>query len=85
VPFWQHNLQDGLLMQRLAVHTHLITSWYAARLMVERRRGLIIEVTDGITGRYRESLYYDLAKASVIRLALAQAEELRLLMSQRLL
>ncbi|HSD57679.1 MAG TPA: SDR family oxidoreductase [Methanotrichaceae archaeon] len=77
MPFWRHDLQNGLTMQRLAVHTHLITSWYAAPLMVERGRGLIIEVTDGITERYRGSLFYDLAKASVNRLALAQAEDLR--------
>ncbi|MGZ6317351.1 MAG: SDR family oxidoreductase [Anaerolineales bacterium] len=77
IPFWQHDLEAGLLMQRNAVHSHMITSWYAAPLMVERRTGLIVEVTDGITPRYRGSLYYDLAKASVIRLALAQAEELR--------
>ncbi len=77
VPFWQHDLEAGLLMQANAVHSHMITSWYAAPLMVARRTGLIIEVTDGITPRYRGSLYYDLAKASVIRLALAQAEELR--------
>ena len=77
VPFWQHDLQAGLLMQRNAVHSHLITSWYAAPLMIARRSGLIIEVTDGITDRYRGSLFYDLAKASVMRLALAQAQELR--------
>jgi NAD(P)-dependent dehydrogenase (short-subunit alcohol dehydrogenase family) len=77
IPFWRHDLQNGLEMQRLAIHTHLITSWYAAPLMVERGRGLIIEVTDGITERYRGSLFYDLAKASVTRLALAQAEDLR--------
>ncbi|MHB1629136.1 MAG: SDR family oxidoreductase [Bacilli bacterium] len=77
VPFWQHSLEDGLLMQRTAVHSHLITSWFAAPLMVENRTGFIVEVTDGITDRYRGSLFYDLAKASVIRLALAQAEDLR--------
>jgi NAD(P)-dependent dehydrogenase (short-subunit alcohol dehydrogenase family) len=77
VPFWQHSLEQGLAMQATAVHSHLITSWHAAPLMVERRAGLIIEVTDGITHRYRESLFYDLVKASVIRLALAQAHELR--------
>jgi len=77
VPFWEHDLAAGLQMQRNAVHSHLITSWYAVPLMLERRSGLIIGVTDGITDGYRGSLFYDLAKASVIRLALAQAEELR--------
>jgi len=77
VPFWQHDLQNGLLIQSQAVHTHLITSWHAAPLMVKRGRGLILEITDGITSRYRGSLFYDLAKSSVNRLALSQAEELR--------
>jgi NAD(P)-dependent dehydrogenase (short-subunit alcohol dehydrogenase family) len=77
VKFWEHDLEAGLLMQHNAVHSHLITSWYAAPLMVARKSGLIVEVTDGINERYRGSLFYDLAKASVIRLAMAQAEELR--------
>ncbi len=77
VPFWEHSLENGLLMQRLAIHTHIITSWYAAPLMVARKSGLIIEITDGVESGYRGSLFYDLAKSSVIRLALAQAEDLR--------
>lgn len=76
-PFWRHDLDNGLLMQRLAVHTHIITSHFAAPLMIRTGRGLIVEVTDGVEPDYRGSLFYDLAKASVIRLALAQSEELR--------
>jgi NAD(P)-dependent dehydrogenase (short-subunit alcohol dehydrogenase family) len=44
--------------------------------MVARGRGLVVEVTDGDRDDYRGSLFYDLVKASVIRLARAQAEEL---------
>jgi NAD(P)-dependent dehydrogenase (short-subunit alcohol dehydrogenase family) len=77
VPFWQHDLSHGLILQRNAVSSHIITSWYVAPLMVKRHSGLIIEVTDGITGGYRGSFFYDLAKASVNRLALAQAHELK--------
>jgi NAD(P)-dependent dehydrogenase (short-subunit alcohol dehydrogenase family) len=76
-PFWEHPLDDGLRMQQLAVWTHVITSWHAAPLMVARRRGLVVEVTDGVSPDYRGSFFYDLAKSSVIRLALAQAQELR--------
>ena len=76
-PFWEHDLAKGLRMQELAVTTHLITSHFAAPLMVARGGGLIVEVTDGDTDGYRGSLFYDLAKASVIRLAVAQAEDLR--------
>jgi len=76
-PFWEHSLNDGLSLLRQAVETHIITSHYAAPLMVRRSSGLVLEITDGVGAGYRGNLFYDLAKASVIRLALAQAEELR--------
>jgi NAD(P)-dependent dehydrogenase (short-subunit alcohol dehydrogenase family) len=75
--FWEHDLDNGLRLLRGAIETHIITSWHAAPLMTRTPGGLIVEVTDGTETRYRGSLFYDLAKASVIRLALAQAEELR--------
>lgn len=64
-------------MQERAVTTHMITSYYGVPLMVENGRGLVIEVTDGSTYRYRGNLYYSLAKISAIHLAAAMAEELR--------
>jgi NAD(P)-dependent dehydrogenase (short-subunit alcohol dehydrogenase family) len=76
-PFWEQSLEKGLLMQQRAVHTHIITSYYGAPLMVARKQGLIIEITDGDTLDYRGNLFYDLAKVSTIRLALAMSEELR--------
>ena len=76
-PFWEHDLDAGLEMQRLGLHTHLITSWHAAPLMVARGRGLIVEIGDGIAPGYRGSLFYDLVKASVLRIAIAQAADLR--------
>lgn len=77
VTFWEHPLEEGLLMQRLGVHTHLITSWFAAPLMAARATGLIVEITDGASPGYRGNLFYDLAKAGVIRLALAEGADLR--------
>lgn len=76
-PFWELSIEKGLLMQQRGVYTHLITSRYGAPLMVERGQGLIVEITDGDTYGYRGTLFYDLAKLSVIRLAYAMAEELR--------
>jgi NAD(P)-dependent dehydrogenase (short-subunit alcohol dehydrogenase family) len=76
-PFWELDLAKGLLMQQRAVHSHIITARHAAPLLVARGRGLIVEITDGDTPAYRGNLFYDLAKASAIRLALGMAEELR--------
>ncbi|MFG2487688.1 MULTISPECIES: SDR family oxidoreductase [Streptomyces] len=76
-PLWEQDLDQGLRLLRRAVETHVITSRYALPLMVARRSGLVVEVTDGNTARYRGSFFYDLAKSAVIRLAVAQAAELR--------
>ncbi|MFC9324273.1 SDR family oxidoreductase [Kitasatospora sp. NPDC057015] len=76
-PLWEQDLETGLRLLRQAVETHVITSRYALPLMVARGSGLVVEVTDGNTARYRGSFFYDLAKSSVIRLAVAQAAELK--------
>lgn len=76
-PFWEHDLQAGLQMQRQAVTSHIITARAAAPLMVARQSGLIIEVTDGDDYRYRGSLFYSLAKISAIHLAAAMAADLK--------
>lgn len=79
-PVWEHSLDKGLRMLRLAIDTHVITSHFALPLMIKRPGGLVVEMTDGTAAynqmNYRVSLFYDLAKVSVIRMAWAQAQEL---------
>jgi NAD(P)-dependent dehydrogenase (short-subunit alcohol dehydrogenase family) len=81
VPVWEHSLERGLRMLRLAIDTHIITSHFALPLLIKNPGGLIVEMTDGTAdynnANYRLSLFYDLAKTSVIRMAWAQAQELR--------
>jgi NAD(P)-dependent dehydrogenase (short-subunit alcohol dehydrogenase family) len=79
-PIWQHDLDKGLRILRLAIDTHLITSHHLLPLLVDRPGGLVVEVTDGTVAynasRYRISVYYDLAKVAVNRLAFSQGHEL---------
>ncbi len=75
--FWELSVDQGLRMQQLGLHTHMITSRWAAPLMVAQGHGLIIEITDGDTWDYRGSFFYDLAKISVMRIAHTMAQELR--------
>lgn len=76
--FWEHSLENGLLAQQAGVHSHIITSHYAAQLMVKRRQGLIVEVNDGNKMAYNNcGLFYSLTKTSAILLAHFMAEELR--------
>src|SRR3954451_10727520 len=79
-PLWEHDLDKGLRILRLAVDTHLITSHFMLPLLIRRPGGLVVEMTDGTRDynatHYRISAFYDLAKTAVLRLAFAQAEEL---------
>ena len=81
VPLWQQSLEKGLRMLRLAIDTHIVTSHFALPLLIKNPGGLVVEMTDGTAEynetNYRVSLFYDLAKTSVIRMAWAQAQELR--------
>ncbi|MGH3981851.1 MAG: SDR family oxidoreductase [Pseudonocardiaceae bacterium] len=80
-PVWEHSLNKGLRLLRLAVDTHIVTSHFALPLLIRKPGGLLVEITDG-TAEYNTNyrgtvgLYYDLAKVSAIRLALVQADEL---------
>jgi NAD(P)-dependent dehydrogenase (short-subunit alcohol dehydrogenase family) len=47
--FWQTDLQHGADALRQSLLSHLITAKHAAPLMIKRRRGLIVEVTEGDT------------------------------------
>ncbi|MBZ5617164.1 MAG: SDR family NAD(P)-dependent oxidoreductase [Acidobacteriia bacterium] len=75
-PFWKLDLEKGFWMLRNGFNSHIVTCRYAAPLMIERRGGLIVEVGDGDTLDYRATLFYDLVKISVSRLAFAMAEDL---------
>ena len=81
VPVWEHSLEKGLHLLRLAIDTHIITSHFALPLLIKNPGGLLVEMTDGTAeynnANYRLSLFYDLAKTSVIRMAWAQAKELQ--------
>jgi NAD(P)-dependent dehydrogenase (short-subunit alcohol dehydrogenase family) len=77
-PVWEHDLDNGLRLLRLALDTHLITSHYALPKL--RPGGLVVEMTDGTADynatHYRVNLFYDLAKNAVVRMAWALAHEL---------
>jgi NAD(P)-dependent dehydrogenase (short-subunit alcohol dehydrogenase family) len=80
-PVWEHDLENGLRLLRLAIDTHLITSHHALPLLIRNPGGLVVEVTDGTAAynadHYRVNAFYDIAKTSVIRFAWGQAQELK--------
>jgi NAD(P)-dependent dehydrogenase (short-subunit alcohol dehydrogenase family) len=80
-PIWEHDLDKGLRILRLAIDTHLTTSHYLLELLIDEPGGLLVEVTDGTVeynaSHYRLSVFYDLAKVAVNRLAFSQGHELK--------
>jgi NAD(P)-dependent dehydrogenase (short-subunit alcohol dehydrogenase family) len=79
-PVWEQPLDAGRRLLRLAVDTHIITSHFAMPLLIREPGGLVVEMGDGTTAyndeNYRLSVFYDLAKVSVNRLAFVWAHEL---------
>lgn len=75
-PIWEADVGQGFAFLDTAVRTHILTNRHGVPLMIEQGSGLIIEITDGDHGGYRGSLFYDLVKNQVIRLAYALSVEL---------
>lgn len=79
-PLWEHDLDKGMRILRLGIDTHLTTSHFLLPLLIARRGGLLVEVTDGTWAynaeHYRISVFYDLVKVAINRLAYSQGHEL---------
>jgi len=77
-PFWRHPPAHWDSMMDRGVRCHLLASRAAAPIMAAQQHGLIVATTFWDRDRYlKGNLYYDLAKASITRLAFGVAEELR--------
>src|SRR4051795_3608888 len=55
-PLWEHDLDRGLRLLRLAIDTHLIPSHHALPLLIRNAGGLVVEVSDG-TADYNADHY----------------------------
>lgn len=77
-PFWERPMSNWDAMMDRGVRNHLLASCHAAPWFVEQGHGLIVTTTFWDRDRYMAgNLFYDLAKASMTRLAFGMAEELR--------
>ncbi|NUL48890.1 SDR family NAD(P)-dependent oxidoreductase [Cellulosimicrobium funkei] len=80
LPLWEYDLDAGLRLFDTGLKTHLLTSHAALGLLVRNPGGLVVEVTDGTrthnAAHYRETVFLDLTKTAVDRLAFAEGHEL---------
>ena len=77
-PFWTLPVEHWRNMMDLGVRGHLITAWYAAPLLIERRGlAVLTGYTPAESGVTAGNVFYDLAMSSVSRLASTLAHDLR--------
>lgn len=77
-PFWERPMQHWDTMFDRGVRNHLLASRCAAPMFIRQEQGLIVTTTFWDRDRYiAGNLFYDLAKASMTRLAFGMAQELR--------
>jgi NAD(P)-dependent dehydrogenase (short-subunit alcohol dehydrogenase family) len=76
-PFWEQPLRHWPGMFESGVRAHLVATRSAVPLMLSNGRGLIVHTTAWDRDKYLGNLFYDLAKATVNRMAFGMARELQ--------
>ena len=75
--FWDLPVQDWDEMHAVGLRSHYVASACAARMMVPRGGGLIVNISSIGAVRYTGNVSYNVVKAAVDMLTLSTAEELR--------
>jgi dehydrogenase/reductase SDR family protein 1 len=75
--FWELPVEEWDRMHSVGLRSHYVASACAARMMVPRRHGLIVNISSIGAVRYTGNVSYNVVKAAVDMLTLSAAEELR--------
>lgn len=75
--FWELPLAHWDVYARVGLRSHYVASALAARAMVPRKKGLVVNVSSFAGGTYAVSVPYGVAKAGVDRMAKDMAIELK--------
>jgi NAD(P)-dependent dehydrogenase (short-subunit alcohol dehydrogenase family) len=73
--FWKGSVAEGRAQFDGWVWPHVATARHALPLMVERKRGLVVEIVEQDAVGYHGAFYFDLFETALKRLAYAVAEE----------
>jgi NAD(P)-dependent dehydrogenase (short-subunit alcohol dehydrogenase family) len=76
-PFWEQPLTRWDSMFTAGVRTHFVSSRFAAPLMIDQGSGVIVSTVAWAFGEYLGNLFYDVAKAAIVRMAFGMANELK--------
>lgn len=75
--FWEQPIDHWKGMFEAGVRAYITASRCAAPLMIPAKKGLIVNVTFWDRGNYTGHFFYDLAKATMNRMAFGMAQDLR--------
>ena len=67
---------DGYAYVDSWIRPHVLTAWHAAKLMVKRKSGLIVDLVEGDTVGYHGAFYFDVMETLLKRLTFGLANEL---------
>jgi NAD(P)-dependent dehydrogenase (short-subunit alcohol dehydrogenase family) len=76
-PFWEQPLSRWDGMFTAGVRATAVSSRFAAPLLVRTGRGLIVSTVAWAFEEYLGNLFYDTAKAAIVRMSFGMATELR--------
>lgn len=76
-PFWELPISQWDTMHRVGLRSHFVASVHAAPMMIEAKRGLIVNVSSFGAKIYAVSVAYGVGKAGVDRMSRDMARELR--------
>jgi NAD(P)-dependent dehydrogenase (short-subunit alcohol dehydrogenase family) len=77
---WKNFLEETPVEGRTFVESwiwpHVVTAWHGAKLMVQNRRGLIVELVEQDNVGYHGAFYFDMMETLLKRLVLGLANDL---------
>lgn len=77
VPFWEQPRGQWQSMFVAGLRAHIMASQLAIPLMLPRRQALLVSTVAWAYDEYLGNLFYDIAKAAIIRMIFGMAKELR--------
>jgi NAD(P)-dependent dehydrogenase (short-subunit alcohol dehydrogenase family) len=77
LPFWEQPLHRWTSMLDAGVRAAFVASGLAARMMIPRRRGLIVNISYWAAHKHMGNLIYGVSKAATDKMTSDMAEELR--------
>lgn len=76
-PFWEQPLTRWEAMFTAGLRAAFVASRYAAPLLIAKPGGLVVNTVAWAFGEYLGNLYYDVAKAAMVRMSYGMGRELQ--------